>query len=464
MSSFDIGHLCHFNCSAKCASSILASTLGMNVNKLSLAVALALCTLNAGAKAQPPSADEILDQANQYTVKIRRVGSIGFNQDPGTSGHATGFLVDRNRGWILTNAHVASRSPVLLTVSFKGERYISARRVFVDRLSDVAVLEIDPNEIPAEAVTADLQCQALPRVGTPVAIFGHPRNLSYTATRGIISSISWVFPIERIQSDAIVNGGNSGGPLIDLSTGKIVGIATASYRDTNDDHSTAVSFSEPIPPVCEILELLKAGKDASYRQLPAVYATAEDDDRPIIAKVFDPTAGLKIGDRILAVNGRGDVRNTSDLASRLRGNQTTVDLVVERDGQEVSLTLTTSVMPEITQTKSIDLSGVVISNQWRLDSLELQHEKYPFIDFVRSGSAAELTQANAGQYLVAINNRTFTNLDKLFDYVESLPAESEINLILKAASNTEPFTWQYHLVTLPWDEPRWINASQTTND
>ena len=442
----------------------LKACLGVNVNKLGLAVALILCTLHAAAFSQSPSADEILDQANHYTVKIRRVGSIGFNQDTGTSGHATGFLVDRNRGWILTNAHVASRSPVTLTVSFKGQRYISARRVFVDRLSDVAVLEIDPNEIPAEAVTANLQCEAIPRVGTPVAIFGHPGNLSYTATRGIISSVSWVFPTERIQSDAIVNGGNSGGPLIDLSTGQIVGIAAAVYRDTNDDHSTAVSFSEPIPPVCQILELLKAGGDPSYRQLPAVYATAEDDDRPIVAKVFDAASGLKVGDQIIAINGRGDIRNTSDLASRLRGNRAMVNLVVERDGQEVSLTVATSVMPEVTQTKSIDLSGLVISNQWRLDKSEFQHERYPFIDFVRQGSAAELTQANAGQYLVAVNNRTFTNLDQLFEYIESLPAESEVNLILRTSSNAEPFNWQYHLVTLPRAEPRWLNASQTTND
>jgi hypothetical protein len=121
-------------------------------------------------------------------------------------------------------------------------------------------------------------------------------------------------------------------------------------------------------------------------------------------------------------------------------------------------------MPDVTQTKSIDLSGLVISNQWRLDKSEFQHERYPFIDFVRQGSAAELTQANAGQYLVAVNNRTFTNLDQLFEYIESLPAESEINLILRASSNAEPFNWQYHLVTLPRDEPRWLKASQTTDD
>ncbi len=141
VSSFGMAHLCRPDCSARGTSSVWGSVLGVNVKKLGLAVALVLCPLQAQARA--PSADEILDQANHYTVKVRRVGSIGFNEDQGTSAHATGFLVDRARGWILTNAHVASRSPVTLTVSFKGHRYVSARRVFVDRLTDVAVLEID---------------------------------------------------------------------------------------------------------------------------------------------------------------------------------------------------------------------------------------------------------------------------------------------------------------------------------
>jgi serine protease Do len=144
----------------------------------------------------------------------------------------------------------------------------------------VAVLEVEPSAMPANVLAAQLECKDLPRMGSAVAIFGHPGDFSYTATRGIISSISWIFPTEQIQSDAVINGGNSGGPLIDLSTGRIVGVAAASYRDTTDTHSVAVSLSEPMPPICEILDLLKSGRDARFRQLPVSYATAEDDGQP----------------------------------------------------------------------------------------------------------------------------------------------------------------------------------------
>jgi len=339
----------------------IARLPGVNVKYL-ISIILMLAPIPLAAKTPP--ADVILEEANRYTLKIRRGSTVGLNEDEGKSIQATGFLVDRTRGWIITNAHVASRSPATLTVSFKGEKYISARRIFVDRLLDVAVLQVDPAAMPSNALEAKLECGDLPRMGSAVAIFGHPGDFSYTATRGIISSISWIFPTEQIQSDAVINGGNSGGPLIDLSTGRIVGVAAASYRDTTDTHSVAVSLSEPMPPICDILDLLKSGSDARFRQLPVSYATAEDDDRPIVAAVFDKSSGLKIGDRILAVNGFSNIRNTSVLAARLRGVEGAVKVTVERGQKAINVNVVTTVMSENTTTSSIYVSGMVISNQW----------------------------------------------------------------------------------------------------
>lgn len=83
--------------------------------KYLISIILMLSPLPLAAKTLP--ADVILEEANQYTVKIRRGSTAGLNEDDGTSVQATEFLADRARGWILTNAHVASRSPATLTVS-----------------------------------------------------------------------------------------------------------------------------------------------------------------------------------------------------------------------------------------------------------------------------------------------------------------------------------------------------------
>ena len=408
------------------------------------------------AAAATLAADDILAEASGYTVKIKRTSGIGLNEDSGNAAHATGFLVDKQRGWILTNAHVASRSPTTLYVSFKGQPYVKAKRIFVDRLTDIAVLQIQPAAIPASADEAALQCSEQPRIGAAVAIFGHPGGLSYTATRGIISSIPWIFPTEVIQSDAVVNGGNSGGPMIGLDTGKVIGIAAATYRDTEDEYSSATSLSEPIGPVCKILDLLKAGKDTRYRQLPVAYATAEDDDRPIVATVFDKTSGLLLGDLIVAVAGQRGIRNSSDIATALRGETRPVPLVIERKGKEVTLSVTAVAFPDVLATQSIDFAGMIISEQWKLDRAEFEHELYPVIDFIRPGSPAEITKANPGYQLVSVNEQSFIDLGKLYAYLNSLPEDTDVRMTLKGPTDAGQFYRQYHHIVLPRGQIGWV--------
>ena len=97
--------------------------------KYLISIILMLVPLPLAAKTPP--ADVILERANRYTVKIRRGSTVALNEDEGKSIQATGFLVDRTLGWVITNAHVTSRSPATLTVSFKGENYISANRILL---------------------------------------------------------------------------------------------------------------------------------------------------------------------------------------------------------------------------------------------------------------------------------------------------------------------------------------------
>jgi membrane-associated protease RseP (regulator of RpoE activity) len=93
---------------------------------------------------------------------------------------------------------------------------------------------------------------------------------------------------------------------------------------------------------------LKSGRDARFRQLPVSYATAEDDDRPIVAAVFDQNSGLKIGDRIVAVNGYRNIRNTSVLAARLRGIEGAVNVTIEREQKEMNVNVIATAMQEVT--------------------------------------------------------------------------------------------------------------------
>ena len=141
-------------------------------------------------------------------------------EDSKETSNGAGFLIDRNRGWILTNAHVVSYSPSIHKIAFHNHDYISAQKIYVDPNLDLAILQVPSSEIPKTAHEAKLDCNSNVSTGHPVGAFGHPWGYSFTGTRGIISGID---DVEMLQTDAPINPGNSGGPLFN-EDGDVIGI------------------------------------------------------------------------------------------------------------------------------------------------------------------------------------------------------------------------------------------------
>src|SRR5262249_6815509 len=161
-----------------------------------------------------------------------------------------------------------------------GYPFAKADKIYVDNHLDVAVLKIDPASIPAYATAGELQCAAEYPPGRPVIAFGHPWSLDYTATRGIISGVKVSEGAESLQTDAALNPGNSGGPLIDAETGLIVGINASGVRGAEGLH-----FAVPIKFVCTILDLLKQGKEPAPPRLPVLFAATLHDKELAVARV-----------------------------------------------------------------------------------------------------------------------------------------------------------------------------------
>ena len=105
--------------------------------------------------------------------------SIFHDGGSGTSNGA-GFLVDKERGWIITNAHVSGYGTADLEVSFKDEKYSTAQVLYADNELDLAVIMVSKRKIPDTAIAAELECSDLRLNGREVAAFGHPEGLSYS--------------------------------------------------------------------------------------------------------------------------------------------------------------------------------------------------------------------------------------------------------------------------------------------
>src|SRR5262245_45073005 len=102
-------------------------------------VAAAASTVIVGAGASNPEnrAETVFRQAREYTVRIRTRIDTPFAGDEQGAFQGAGFLIDADRGWIITNAHVAGRAASVVQVAFYGEPYQPVRKLYVDSFADI---------------------------------------------------------------------------------------------------------------------------------------------------------------------------------------------------------------------------------------------------------------------------------------------------------------------------------------
>src|SRR5271170_4491036 len=273
-------------------------------------------------------------------------------------GQGSGFILDK-QGHILTNNHVIDNAQ-RVEVTLSDKHKYKATVVGVDKGHDLALLQINnaPNLQPATLA----ESQNL-TVGQRVYAIGNPFGLSGTMTRGIISAIRSIRgpgnnPIEdAIQTDAAVNPGNSGGPLLN-SRGEVIGITTL-IANNGADQSSGIGFAIPVNTAKAVIaDFAKYGRirrpSLDISTLPIGPDIAEQIGLPadygvLIQRVLPGGAAEKAGlhggtqragylgnipvmtggDLIIAMDGQ-DIANTQDLAAAMNSHQA---------GDEVTLTV-----------------------------------------------------------------------------------------------------------------------------
>ncbi len=161
----------------------------------------------------------------------------------------TGFVINRS-GTILTNAHVISGA-VKITVAFAGNQTVTARVIGRDPDDDLALLKVNPDGIPL--VPLQLGDSNTVQVGDPTYAIGNPFGLSRSFTSGVVSAVQRLirapnnFSIDNvIQTDAPLNPGNSGGPLINAQ-GEVIGInSQIATGGSSSNGSVGIGFAIPI--------------------------------------------------------------------------------------------------------------------------------------------------------------------------------------------------------------------------
>ncbi|MBO7251541.1 MAG: trypsin-like peptidase domain-containing protein [Oscillospiraceae bacterium] len=291
-----------------------------------------------------------------YTENIPSVVSIKNVQSNGSIS-GTGVIFSRE-GYIITNAHVVENC-ISISVQLTDDRVFPAKVIGADEVTDLAVLYIDAdNLVPAKFGNSDSL-----RVGDTVVAIGDPLGIEFrgTYTNGIVSAINRDVSVNGrsmtlIQTNAALNSGNSGGPLINCY-GQVIGINTMKIGAfTNRAGVEGLGFAIPISTVKTVVDqlisqgyvsgrpdLCIAGDTLStfyqyYYRLPAgLYVTDVANGSDAYHKGMEP------GDILISLDDRS-ITSMDDLRSFLYSCEVgqSVKAVIYRDGKQYQLTLVLS--------------------------------------------------------------------------------------------------------------------------
>lgn len=262
-------------------------------------------------------------------------------------GIGSGTVV-RADGLVVTNAHVVPTTATAIDIEYADQERVRAKVIHREPLLDLALLE---PESPRAGQTPVVFRERVVRPGEWVVAVGHPFGLGDTVTVGVVSGLGrdWVdvgrpndLPSEGyfsfLQTDASINSGSSGGPIVDLR-GEVLGIATAVRTDAQ-----GLGFAVPAPMVRRYLEEISA--HGRFRRVKMGVMAEDDETHPGLLSTVRVTrvepagpgakAGLAVGDYVLAVGGQR-VSRVSEVAyiTQLLGVDASIELEVQRGGEAV---------------------------------------------------------------------------------------------------------------------------------
>ena len=299
------------------------------------------------------------DIASLLATAEPAVVAITVGQGPGTGagGAGTGFVITAD-GYIVTNNHVVE-GQTRIEVAFTDGEVMSARIVGRDPSVDLAVLKVDGTDLPF----IELGDSDAAQVGDSVLVIGNALALEggLSVTSGIISGTNRTLTtnegttlVGMLQTDAAINFGNSGGPLVDAQ-GKVIGVATAIDADAQ-----SVGFAIPISRAKPVIDDLRAGRKAAFLGVSTQNVTPalarelelEVDSGAYVTQVTADTpaerVGIEEGDVIVQI-GDDEIATSADVLTAVRSHRPgdEVTVIVDRDGERITLTPTLQERPEV---------------------------------------------------------------------------------------------------------------------
>ena len=320
------------------------AAFGGNGGKTTTIVQQAAAQGSPTANTKTMSVNGVYRTAGPGVVEITVTTSSGSSDFPFPSGgsgqsqaQGSGFIYDSG-GHIVTNDHVVAGATKVSVTLADGSKY-SAKVVGTDPSTDLAVLKVDAPSSKLHPLT--LGDSGKLEVGDGVVAIGSPFGLDETVTSGIVSALGRDISAQNnftipgvIQTDAAINHGNSGGPLLDMA-GEVVGVNTQIESDSGGNEG--VGFAVPSNTISQVVSKLVKGDKVAHPFLGVSIGTPTNRSGAQVAGVRNGSpadkAGLKAGDVITSF-GDETITSPDDLTAAVAAKQPgdKVSITYVRDG------------------------------------------------------------------------------------------------------------------------------------
>jgi serine protease Do len=400
------------------------------------------------AAREPASYRDVVKKVLPAVVSIEALAKDGkskgrsqdmqFDDDnPGRVGFGSGFIIDP-KGVVVTNNHVVEGAESVLVLMHNGKKFTS-KKIKTDPKTDLAIIELDDVKgLPALEFgdSDDME------IGDRVLAIGAPFGLAGTVTHGIISGKARALRMNTyedfLQTDAAVNPGNSGGPLVNLD-GKVIGVNSAIKSRTGGFQGIGLAISSNLGKNI-VNALLKDGvvkrgylgvvvkevdeekaKEFGLKSATGVYVTKLKPDAP------GEKAGIKVNDVILEVAGKA-IKDSRDLQHAVAGLAVGKEAEVEvhRDGKRLTLKVTVEEQPrtfEATPRRpkvpevgkgalAIEKVGLVVADltpEWAEDLGYAEGTKGCMVVTVHRRGPAGVAGLRPGMLILSVNGRSMAS-------------------------------------------------------
>ncbi|MCK3657177.1 serine peptidase [Pasteurellaceae bacterium Pebbles2] len=383
-------------------------------------------------------------QRQQIPEEFRFFFGDDFFNDRGNSprqfkGMGSGVIINAEKGYVLTNNHVINGADKI-TITLDDGREFKGKVVGADKQSDVALVQLEnPKNLTAITIANSDKL----RVGDFTVAVGNPFGLGQTVTSGIVSALGRSTGSDSgayenyIQTDAAVNRGNSGGPLINLN-GELIGINTAIISPSGGN--AGIAFAIPsnmannlVQQIIEFGEVRRGILGIKGGELNADLAKAFNVDAQqgaFVSEVLPNSAaakaGIKAGDVITALNGQ-KIISFAELRAKIAtsGAGKKFELTYLRDGktENVEVTLQADDQTQSASSSSADdiipaLEGATLNNG--KDGVEVVK--------IAANSPAAQRGLKAGDMIVGVNRQSVSNLKELRQALEQKPSAIALNI------------------------------------